>query len=96
MAKIRFNLLEGIFLILFSICSKKCNAKLRTNEICHNVFDFEEIKLNIFTTHLSELGLENITENDEKCSKEISAIKIGLKNNEHWAIKSNFKFIPYL
>lgn len=91
MAKI-VDLLKWFIFSLLVICTKCSNAKLELNEVEFqaNLFDFDELKHNLFTFDIdkSELKKSHISPNDRKCLEEIDAIKNGLKHRESWAIKS--------
>lgn len=83
------------YLVIFVACIECVIAK--SNHANINVFDFEQIKNDLFSNVpnlISENGSPNWTES-HNCLSELNAIKNGLNNLEEWAVKSrsNLNFI---
>lgn len=81
------------------ICSTiKCSdARLKQNEVDSESFDFEKMKMNLFTKNPIEFDCEIATDNDYDCLNELVEIGDGLKNGKQWAIKSKLsRFVDYI
>lgn len=75
-------------IILLVLCIKCIDAELKPTR-SFDLFDFERMKMDIFTRNISEgFDYENVTRNELKCLEELRAIGKGLTDSELWAIKS--------
>lgn len=89
----RTGLLECCFLMFIVVFTK--DVKSIEFETTENWFDFEQLKMNVFKSNLSEFY---IGKSNDECLAELKTIGNGLRKFEPWAMKRKliFHFISFL
>lgn len=88
-----FNLMLFVIFISFN------DAKLKTNEVNFNLFNFEQIKNELFVKSNFEIPNKIGDVNDHgyiQCSQDLADIRNGVISSEQWALKSNYIWKNYL
>lgn len=78
-----------LFSILFVFCIKCSYSEFVTNKTDFHLFNFEQMKLDLFTQSRNrEFSEETVTKN-QKCLYELAEIGYGLYKFDDWALKRN-------
>lgn len=72
-------------------CLNFCNAKLRSTPKSPHLFDFDEIKMDLFLKN--NFNNSYLRQDEQQCSLELQEIKDGLMQSKQWAMKSKLKFL---
>lgn len=86
-----------ILLVMFCLTIRCSDARLKKHEVNFDSFDFDKMKMDLFTKKPIDFDCEITTDNDYDCLNELVEIGDGLKNRKQWALKSIFnKFVYYI